>query len=238
MITIIHGNDIVSSRKFYIDERKRSPHAITFSGDNLNLTDLAQALEGDSLFYIANKEIFIEDFFSKKPSQEFDSIVSYLQKHGKNVNIKIWEAKEVSKKQLNNLKNTTIKLFSLPKPLFLFLNELVPQNKAKLGQNNKKLVYLFHKTLESIEAELVFYMMIRQFRLLLAIFRESQNNQIDEIKNIQPWQKARLKKQVSFFSETHLKNIYNKICTIEISQKTGSSILSLPQAIDFLLLSI
>ncbi|MEK7534346.1 MAG: hypothetical protein AAB600_03330 [Patescibacteria group bacterium] len=231
MITIIHGEDIVNSRKFFIDERKRSSYPITFLSDNLNLTDLTQTLEGGSLFDIKDKEIFIEDFFSKKRSQEFDSIISYLQKHGKNVNIKIWESREVSKKQLNNLKNTTIKLFSLPKPLFLFLNKLAPHN-------SKRLIYLFHKTLESIEAELVFYMMIRQFRLLLAIFGESQNNQIDEIKNIQPWQKARLKKQVSFFSETHLKNIYNKICTIEISQKTGSSILSLPQAIDFLLLSI
>lgn len=231
MITIIHGEDIVTSRKFYIEERKKSSHAITFSGDNLNLTNLAQALFGKSLFDIADEEIFIEDLFSKKQNQQFNSIVSYLQKHGENVSIKIWESKEVSKKQLNNLKNTTIKLFSLPKPLFLFLNELVPQN-------NKKLIYLFHKTLEGTEAELVFYMIIRQFRLLLAIFGESQENKIDEIKNMHLWQKARLEKQASFFTETHLKNIYNCICSIEISQKTGASILSLPQAIDFLLLSI
>ena len=81
-------------------------------------------------------------------------------------------------------------------------------------------------------------MIIRQFRLLLAIFEESDKGQVDEIKNMQPWQKARLQKQASFFTETHLKNIYNKIYNIEISQKTGTSILSLPQVIDFLLLSI
>lgn len=229
MITIIHGEDIVNSRKFYIEERKKSLHPITFSGANLNLTDITQALN-NSLFDTTNKNIFIEDFFSKKSNQEFNNIVSFLQKQGRDVNIKIWESKEVSKKQLNKLKNSIIKVFSLPNSLFLFLNELLP--------HNKKMIYLFHKTLESTEVELIFYMMIRQFRLLLALFEKSQDSQIDEIKNIQPWQKARLAKQASFFTETHLKNIYNKICNIEIAQKTGTSILSLPQAIDFLLLEM
>lgn len=231
MITIIHGEDIVTSRKFYIDERTKSEHTITFFGDNLNLTDLVQAIESNTLFNDASKEIFIEDFFSKKQSKEFNNIVSFLQKQSRDVNIKIWESKELSKKQLNSFKGHQIKLFSLSKPLFLFLNELRPGN-------NKNVIYLFHKTLESVEAELVFYMIIRQFRLFLAIFKNSQDNQIVEIRNMQPWQKARLQKQASFFTEVQLKNIFNKICNIEISQKTGTSILSLPQAIDFLLLEM
>jgi len=231
MITLIHGEDVVSSRKFFIDEKKKSSHAITFSGNSFSLTDLAQALESDSLFESAKKEIFIEDFFSKKQNLEFSNILSYLEKHAKNVNINIWESKQVSKKQLNNFKNAIIKLFNFPKSLFLFLGELKPQN-------NKNLIYLLHKTLETTEVELVFYMIIRQFRLLLAISQDSLNNQIDEIKNMQSWQKAKLQKQVSFFTEAHLKKIYNYICSIEISQKSGASILSLPQAIDFLLLSI
>lgn len=231
MITIIHGEDIVSSRRFFIDERKKSLHPITFSGDNLDLTDIAQAVEANSLFDIVNKEIFIEDLFSKKQSQEFSGIVSYLQKHSRNVNIKIWESKELSKKQLNSFKGHQIKLFSLSKTLFVFLNELKPDN-------SKKLIHIFHKTLGNTEVELVFYMLIRQFRLLLAIFGESKTNQIDEIKNMQAWQKERLKRQASFFSEMQLKNTYNKIYDIEIAEKSGSSVLSLPQAIDFLLLSI
>ena len=231
MITIIHGENIAYSRKFYIDEREKSKNPIIFLSNNLNLTNLAQELEGNSLFDTANKEIFIEDFFSKKQSKEFNNIVSFLQKHSKNVNISIWESKELSKKQLNSFKGHQIKLFTLSKSLFLFLNELRPRN-------SKKQIYLFHKTLESTGEELVFYMIIRQFRLLFAIFEESDKDQVDEIKNMQPWQKARLQKQASFFTETHLKNIYNKIYNIEISQKTGTSILSLPQVIDFLLLSI
>lgn len=233
MITIIHGQDIVSSRKFYIDERKKSLHPIMFSYDNLDLTNLAQVFTSNSLFDIKNKEIFIENFFSKKKAQDkkFSNIVSFLEKHSKEADMIIWESKEISKKQLSNLKSATVKLFSLPKALFAFLSEL--------GHgNNKKLLYLFHKTLEHTEVELVFYMIARQFRLLLAVLGKSQSNQIDEIKNMQPWQKTSLVKQANFFTEKHLKIIYKKLCNMDISQKTGQSVLSLCQDIDFFLLSI
>lgn len=247
MITIIHGDDIVHSRKFLIDEKGKSSHAITFSGSNLGLTDLAQALEGDSLFDLANKEIFIEDFFSKKQSREFNNIASFLQKHSNMININIWESKTLSKSQLSIFKNQVIKLFALPKSLFLFLEAIKPQN-------GKKLIALFHKTLETTEPELIFFMITRQLRLLLALSSKprtqdltsghsgvrgkSTTNQIDELARLAPWQKSKLQKQAGLFSVSDLKNIFNKICSIEISQKTGSSILSLPQAIDFLLLSI
>jgi len=231
MITIIHGEDIVSSRRFFIDERKKSLHPITFSGDNLNLTDIAQAVEGNSLFDIVNKEIFIEDLFSKKQSQEFSGIVSYLQKHSRNVNIKIWESKELSKTQISLFKNANIKHFFLPKALFAFLNELKPNN-------SKKMIGFFHKTLESLECELIFFMIIRQFRLFLAIQEKPLENQIDEIKRMAPWQKSRLGSQAKLFSKDELKEIFGKVLEIEISQKSGTNILSLPQAIDFLLLSI
>lgn len=231
MISIIHGEDTASSRKFYIDAKTKSAHAITFSGGTLNLTDLAQALEGDSLFDSTNKEIFIEDFFSKKQSKEFKNIASFLQKHSKGVNINIWESKTLSKSQLSIFKNQVIKLFALPKSLFLFLDAIKPQN-------GKELIVLFHKTLETTEPELIFFMITRQIRLLLALSSESATNQIDELARLAPWQKSKMQGQVGLFSVSDLKNIFDKICSIEISQKTGSSILSLPQSIDFLLLSI
>lgn len=231
MITIIHGDDIVHSRIFFIDAKKKSSHAIRFSGNSLGLTDLAQALEGDSLFDSTNKEIFIEDFFSKKQTKEFKNIASFLQKHSKSVNINIWEPKTLSKSQLSIFKNSVIKLFALPKSLFLFLDAIKPQN-------GKKLIALFHKTLETTEPELIFFMITRQLRLLLALSSKSATNQIDELARLAPWQKSKMQGQAGLFSVSDLKNIFNKICSIEISQKTGSSILSLPQAIDFLLLSI
>ncbi len=228
MITIVYGDDIVSSRNYYIDERQKVDNPIILYGDNLNKTQLVEVFESDSLFEVSQKNVFIENFFSKKENKE---IVSYIQTHSKKSNVLIWEGKEMSKAQISLFKNANIKLFSLPKMLFTFLNELKPGN-------NKKMVYLFHKCLEQLQCELIFFMMTRQFRLLLAVKERHSENQIEEIKRMVPWQKLRLSNQAKLFSWDNLKDIYQKIMNIDVSQKGGMNTLSLPQAIDFLLLSI
>ena len=231
MITIIHGDDIVSSRNFLVERKTKAENPISFVGDNLSLTDLMQASQADGLFGISEKQVFIEDFFIKKKSSEFKNIISYLQKQSKSLNITIWESKVLSKSQLSTFKTANIELFTLPKSLFLFLNELKPQN-------SKKLIYLFHETLKTTEEELVFYMLIRQFRLMLGLSDKKTGGSIDEVKNMAPWQMGKLEKQASFFSNDQLKAIYKKIASIDLQQKTGATILSLVQSSDFLLLSI
>ena len=63
MITIIHGNDTASSRKYYIDQK--TADAFSFEGEKVSLTDLVQILEGGGLFS-DSKKIFIDDFLSKR----------------------------------------------------------------------------------------------------------------------------------------------------------------------------
>ena len=228
MLTILHGDDITSSRKYYIDERQKVETPIILFGNDLSMNHLSQVFQSTSLFDVAQKNVFIENFFQKKENKEF---VPYLQAQLKKSNILIWEPKELSKTQINLFKNANIKRFLLPKALFAFLNELKPNN-------NKKTISLFHKALEQAECELIFFMIIRQFRLFLATQKESLENQIDEIKRMVPWQKSRLGSQAKLFSKNKLKEIFRKVMEIDVSQKTGKSILSLPQAIDFLLLSL
>lgn len=230
MITIIHGEDIASSRKFYIEERNKTQNPMIFYGETLSPFNLSQAMESNSLFKIAAVDVFIENFFSKKSEKGFETIVSILKKNNKNANITIYETKELTKKQLGFFEKSQIKLFALPKALFAFLNEIKPKN-------GKNAIILFHKTLETTERELVFFMITRQFRLLLASLDTSENC-IDEIKRMSPWQKSKLEKQSLMFSKPSLKKIYQKIYNIDASHKSGISLLSLTQAIDFLLLSI
>lgn len=227
MLTILHGDDITSSRKYYIDERQKVEAPIILFGDDLEMGRLAQVFQSSSLFDMTQKNVFIENFFQKKENKEF---IPYLQAQLKKSNLLIWESKELSKTQISLFKNANIKHFFLPKALFAFLNELKPNN-------SKKMIGFFHKTLESLECELIFFMIIRQFRLFLAIQEKSLENQIDEIKRMAPWQKSRLGSQAKLFSKDELKEIFGKVLEIEISQKSGTNILSLPQAIDFLLLS-
>src|SRR5690242_11620813 len=99
MITIIHGSDIVSSRKYFFIEKEKHPDAYLLDGEKISITDLMQIFEGGGLFD-ENKTIFIEHFFNrKKKKEEFAVFSSYLQKQS-NHNIYLWEGKELEKSSL------------------------------------------------------------------------------------------------------------------------------------------
>ncbi len=229
MITIIHGDDMVSSRKYFVEQKKVEKNPISFYGDKFSLTDLVQILEGGELFS-DEKNLFIEDFFSKKkPGKEFDEIISFIEK-SKEARIFFWEGKTLTKKYTSLFKISETKLFNIPKDIFAFLDSIYP--------NNKKSLVLFHNTLKTNEPELVFFMMIRQFRLLLAVSDLKAEKTIDEVKRLAPWQISRLKRQAGYFSSLELKNIYQTLYEIDLAQKTGTLPLSLVQSIDLLLVSL
>lgn len=222
MITIIHGDDIVASRKFLNEEKSKAENTKTFSGSYL-LTDIIQTLEG-SLFE-GETSVFIENLLGKKKNTEKEEIISYLSKNASLANMYIWEDTEIPVKTLQVFKTAQNKLFKLPKLLFTFVDSLKPET-------GKNLIVLFHQLLDQTDADFVFAMIIRQFRLLIAI---SEDDSIDEVKRLSPWQIAKIKKQKLFFTEEQLLLQHNKLFSIDSKLKTGTLSLSLIQAIDFFL---
>lgn len=230
MITIIHGDDIVSSRNFFVSQKQKIKNPLDFAGENITLTALVQIFEGGELF-TEKKAVFIEDFLAKrKASRDKDEILLYLAKY-QDHEIFLWEGKEISAKSLSIFKKAEIRHFKLPQSLFLFLDSLKPG----IGTF---LIPLFHKTLKNMEVELVFFMLVRQFRLLLALSQRQESNVIDEENRLAPWQKGKLQRQASFFTAKELKNHFSRLYEIDLAQKTGNLNLSLIQAIDMFLLRL
>lgn len=235
MITIIHGDDIVSSRNFFVSQKQKIKNPLEFAGENITLTALVQIFEGGELF-TEKKAVFLEDFLTKrKQSREKDQILSYLGKYH-NHEIFLWEGKEISPKSLSAFKKAEIRHFKLPQSLFLFLDSLKPGKRTFL-------IPLFHKTLKNMEVELVFYMLVRQFRLLLALSPGhpklvSGSRNIDDVNRLAPWQKNKLQKQASLFTAENLKKHFTRLYETALAQKTGSLNLSLAQTIDFFLLDL
>ena len=231
MITIIHGTDTATSRKYLMDEKEKFADSTLIDGQKVNLTDLAQIFEGGELF-TENKNFFIEQLLTKKKGPELKQIVDYIKTTDKN-NIFLWEDRELTKATLNSFKNPTIKAFKLPQTLFLFLENIKPGN-------GKILIKLFHETIQTSDPEMVFFMITRQIRSLFALSeaRPEGSNTIDEIKRLAPWQKSKLQSQADFFEIGELKKLYSKLFEIEIGLKTGGLSASLVPTIDFLLLDI
>lgn len=225
MVTLIHGDDTVSSRKYLIELKTSSENSVTLDGKGLTLNDFVHALKSNSLFS-DGKNIFIENFFSKK-NKELEESIDLINKNS-NLNIGIWDENELSKSQLSAFSKPTIKLFKIPQSLFSFLDSIKPGN----VQN----VTLFHSVLKNSDENFLFSMIIRQFRLLLAL-RGGQNDSIDDAQRLAPWQKEKLQRQSRMFTIGELKEIYNKLYKTDLNIKTGVYP-NLTNAIDFFLLDI
>lgn len=238
MITIIHGNDIATSRKYFMNEKERFVNSLLIDGQKIDLTDLIQIFEGGELF-VEQKNFFIEQLLSKrKKSKELDQILEYINKNGIENDIYIWEEKEITPASIKTLKNPVVKTFKLPQTLFLFLENIKPGN-------GKTPVRLFHETIENSDPEMVFFMIVRQIRTLLALHLGGVNGRtasevstISEVSRLAPWQKSKLQAQADFFEPVELIHIYNKLFEIEKGLKTGGLSANLTQTIDFLLLEI
>ncbi len=229
MITIIHGNDIESSRNFYFAEKNKLQNPVFISGDGITFDQIFQTAENKT-FFEEKIVILIENFFSKNKTNnaEFKKIISYLDSN-KTIDVIFWEDDEISKTSLNPFKNATVKVFSYPQGLFTFLDNIKPRN----GQN---LIKLFHQLLKTMAPELVFFMITRQLRIMLSLGNGEM--QIDEVKRLAPWQLSKFRSQAAAFGKAKLLATYNQLFEIEINQKTGKVPYSMEKSIDFFLLCL
>lgn len=227
MLTILHGDDISQSRKFFTGLKQKAESPETFEAENLTVTDLLQSLS--SGLFANDRSVFIENFLTKsKKLTEYESILQILEKYSDTSQIVLWEGKEIDKKEIAKLNKAVNRLFKLPQLLFTFLDSIKPGN-------SKRLLTVFHDLQYSSESELIFFMLIRQFRVLLAV---KENAEIDETKRMAPWQRQKLEQQARLFETKKLIRLYNELFEIDKKQKTGKLLLPLPSTIDFFLLEI
>lgn len=225
MILLIHGDDLESSRNFYFTEKNKLGDVIMLNGDGLTLDVLFQNAENKSLFG-SEQTLLIENFFTKNKSIAIETkkIVEYINSN-KDLSIIFWESTELTKASQALLKNATVKTFSFPQTLFTFLDNVKPDN-------SEILIKLFHELRQNMEPELIFFMLVRQFRIMLGI---DGLDKIDEVKRMAPWQLGKMQRQAKMFGENKLKSNYQKLFEIDLGSKTGKIPYSMERSIDFFL---
>ncbi len=227
MKLIIHGTDLESSRNFYFLQKQKLKNPVILSGEGLVFAEFFKYAQNQSIFD-EETSMILENLFSKNKTGSMDvkKIAEFID-DAKNLNIILWEQVELSKTTLSLIKSSQINLFSYPKKLFIFLDQIRPNNQDAL-------IKLYHELRQTQEAEMIFFMLVRQFRLFLSSV-ENKTEQIDEIKKMAPWQISKLSRQVRFFNKDELLKAYNRLYDMEYGQKTGKSDISLDASIDFFL---
>lgn len=214
MITLIHGDDTQSSRTEFIVLKKRGGEVRSLDGRTLDEAALTQALTSESLFG-GNVTVCIENLFGKlgRKTKLIESLTAIIKKS--DVDVVLWEDKELGSLVLKNLGNVNVRLFKLPTVLFQFLDSLTLPLYQKLDK-----------------PELVHAMLVRRVRQLIQI----RDGAIPT--GLQSWQAAKLTRQAKLFTMNRLLSMYQKLLAIEYSVKSGTSPFTLRQATEQFLLNL
>ena len=226
MITLIHGDDIETSRNELtrLKDQAKTKEIRVLDGRSIDESSLTQALQSSSMFG-EDTAIFIENLFGKlgRKIKLIETLAKILM--NSTADVVIWENKEVSPSVVKSIPKANVKLYKLPSIIFQFLDGISPRSASRL-------LPLYESLVETEAQEIVFSMLVRRIRQLIQV----SNGVTPE--GMQGWQVSRLTRQAKSFTIDKLLSMYKKLLDIESSIKTGSSPFTLRQLTEKYLLDL
>lgn len=228
---LLHGENTVMSRKELLDLKQKYGDAeiISYEGKSMSLTDFVQATQATSLFG-TKRLVIIENILSKrftKKSADLEQFVELLPQVAQATEIVFWEEKNISKTLLQQFpKNLDVALFKPNRMLFAFVESVRPGNQREALDS-------FSESLKRDAVELIFTMLVRQFRYLVMV--KDLGKRIPELSS---WQVAKFAKQAEFFTLERLLALYQQLFEIDVTIKTGNSPFTLEQQIRLFIISL
>lgn len=227
MITLIHGDNIEASRNELNRMKNMAGGREIRSIDGKNLDDgmLTQSVESSSLFS-GGTLVIIEHLFGKigKQTKRIAAYATILN-NAKDMDIILWEDKELGSTIVKQLPGATIRLFAIPPQIFAFLDGIRPGNTTFL-------ISVYQKLIKEDAPELVFAMLSKRIRLLIQL-----NDHVTPV-GVSPWQIGRLTTQTKSFTMEQLTDFYKKLHDIEVELRTGNAPFTLAQYTELLLINL
>ncbi len=231
MLHLFHGEHTIASLA-EIDKvcnHFQDQEIIRLEGKSLALVDFKQALESGSLFG-SKRLVIVENLFTAKlgvKSKEAEDFIDYIKNFQSEAELVFWEAKEVKKSLLTKLpKNTDIALFKPDRNIFSFVESIKPAA-------TKEMLERLEHALSADGPEMIFAMLVRQFRYLLIASEKGKN-----ITDLTPWQATKFSKQAGFFSWEKLLQHYRTLLAIDIRQKSGTAVFDLTKEMELFLIEV
>lgn len=224
MITILHGDNIVQSRKTLVEiissAKNNNKKVVRLDAKKLILPDLEQTLGSDNLFG-ESKIIIIEALHSLARSKKRTAFITLIA--NSQSEIVLWEKKAITASNLKAFSKANVKNFKLTNTLFSWLDSL------QSGQTPK--LKMFHIAIKNNGEQMCLAMLSRQIRLLI----QAKENQ--KIKG-PPFMISKLKRQVQSFNLNKLTQILQQLYQIDKEFKTSQNQLSVSKTLDLLLLKM
>ena len=228
MITLLHGDYIEASRIEFnrLRDLNRGREMRLLDGKALEDSELLQSLQSSSLFG-GDVIVFIERLFGKigKQPKRIEALCLMLTSQS-SVDVVIWEDKEIGASVIKHLgAGSRNQLFKLPVIIFQFMDSLIPGK-------SQAVLKLYKGVIASNPAEVVFSMMVKRIRQLIALSEGIVPAGLAE------WQAKRLTSQAKSFTIEKLLAMYRNMHDIEVNIKTGNTPFSLSSHIEQVLTTL
>ena len=224
MLKILHGENLPESRQYLLNIVETAANSgvevVTFQGNKATLADIKGSLSSNTLLG-GNRLVVIENLLGGQKSAEKAKVISYLKEDKYDSDLLIWEDKEI--KGMATFLKAEVICFRVDQIIFQFLESLRPGNSQETLQ-------LLGTLKTQGDAEMIFYMLIRQFRFLVM----AKDNALDSMPT---WQKQKFLSQSRNFSQENLQKIYRDLLDIDFKQKTSGDPYSLDSRLDLLMAS-
>jgi DNA polymerase III delta subunit len=223
---VIHGEDVVSSRKLLNSLRKEAKEkglqVVALTGSGISLGQVKQAVETGGLFG-SDQLLIIEGLFTGASSKAKTEVIAYL-KIEKPEMVIIWEGKKIDGRKLTAM-GAQVSEYKVNSKIFTFLEAVRPGNTSHL-------VPLFDEVTKGEAVELVFFLLVRQVRQLIEVASDPNGYKGPS------WLKSKLLTQANEFGLEGLLELHQQLYEIDMGQKTGRDSLSMTARLELMLMGI
>lgn len=226
MITLLHGDDIVSSRNRLTEVTSEFDSVTVLSADKVDFTQIVAALSSSDLFVV--KKCVVIEHISKLAKSDLEKVLPVFAKAAQDDSLflVLWNGTEMTKLQIGKFKDLKVESFVLSKLFFTFLDNLAPHSM----QRELKLL----TDMKTIDPMQIFYALIKRVRQLLMI---QSGGGFEELQKMSPWQANKLHAQSAQWKSKDLGKLYSQLFTLETDLKSGGLMLPLKKHLDIVLVS-
>ncbi len=228
MTTLIHGDDPSTVSKHLTQRlaqaKNRQDSTVRLSADGLTIPDLELSLTAQELFEL-NRVIVIDNLHSLPVSKRRSGLIARLADfQSATTQLILVESKLLTPTQLKVFSKAEIITCKLPKTVFAWLDNL------GTGTDSKKQLARLDQAIHDSSPEQVFYLLIRHIRLLI-ILADGGESQLSS-QELPPFARSKMRTQAHRLGLNNLVQLYQKLVSIDLGQKTGRSLLTLAQELE------
>lgn len=224
MLTIICGEDSISSRNYFLDQQK----LFAQKGYEIVNVDYRLVLELDeseasSASLFTQKRAYFTSNLNKKVLKKLNVKTEKRIKDiiaSNKILLFDWE-EETSSRDLKSIKGVVIKELKPSQTIFKLLDSCYPGNLKQFVSSLKTIS-------ESTEDIFIFIMLARHLRNILI------TKLGERLPKLMSWQIAKLSNQAKYWSLENLINFYQGLHRIDVNTKTSNSPYSISKSLDIL----